>query len=579
MDGKKSAPTLSLCMIVKNEEKFLGQCLESVKDVVDEMIIVDTGSEDKTIQIAESYGACVYHHPWQGSFSEARNYALQFATCDWILQMDADEQLESEDIPILKEVIKRTVYNAVYVALLNDSPEGWTKHYFQRIYKRGKARYEGIVHNQLIYEGADVTTEIRIYHWGYNLSNAGMQAKFERSGELLRKQIEEDGTNPFAHQNYVRILRASLKFDEAVKEGLYALRICKDRMTEIHYQMIAYDTAYSMLNSNRVDDSIQLCLEVLAKHPNNMDMLYTYASALLTKKQYEDAIFIYKELLALQAEEAKNPKHTRLIVDTINFDHRVWGNLSECYYHVGNLAESEIAIQNAIQIKPNMYVYKIAYAWLMAKTSRIQEARKVIDACEQLEGLDSVYYEKLSALFKNFPSLGDPLDVYEKAVNRFPDSDEIHNMYGYAVLGTDPTLAEKELVRAIQLNPDHVGARFGLIKLYMHSRKKEKLEPQILYFRDKLDKHPLQKEVGKYCLNEKYYQWAIDLLSNYLACEPENTEILSDISTAYAKLGQYDAALFGYRQALLRTPNDTKIIQNIELVHKLNKIKKNEEMV
>ncbi len=73
----KEQPALSLCMIVKDEEEFLPQCLDSVKDVGDEMIIVDTGSTDRTIKIAESYGAQVYHHPWQGSFSEARNYGLQ----------------------------------------------------------------------------------------------------------------------------------------------------------------------------------------------------------------------------------------------------------------------------------------------------------------------------------------------------------------------------------------------------------------------------------------------------------------------------------------------------------------------
>ena len=86
-------PSLSACMIVKNEEKFLAQCLNSIKDAVDEIIIVDTGSTDKTVEIAQSFGAKVYHHPWRNSFSEARNHSLSYATCDWILQIDADEAL------------------------------------------------------------------------------------------------------------------------------------------------------------------------------------------------------------------------------------------------------------------------------------------------------------------------------------------------------------------------------------------------------------------------------------------------------------------------------------------------------
>ena len=91
-------------MIVKNEEKLLPQCLESVKDVVDEMVIVDTGSTDDTVAIAENYGARVYFHEWNNSFSEARNHAFEHArglNPDWFLIMDADEELERKDIPLL----------------------------------------------------------------------------------------------------------------------------------------------------------------------------------------------------------------------------------------------------------------------------------------------------------------------------------------------------------------------------------------------------------------------------------------------------------------------------------------------
>ena len=77
--------SISLCMIVKNEEENLPRCLDSVRDVVDEIVIVDTGSTDRTVEIAESYGAKVFYHPWEGSFSKARNYSLKYATCDWIL--------------------------------------------------------------------------------------------------------------------------------------------------------------------------------------------------------------------------------------------------------------------------------------------------------------------------------------------------------------------------------------------------------------------------------------------------------------------------------------------------------------
>ena len=91
--GSITNPTISCCMIVKNEEAFLSQCLESVKGHVDEIIIVDTGSTDDTVKIAQRYTDKIYLHPWEGSFSKARNQALSYVTCDWVFQIDADEEL------------------------------------------------------------------------------------------------------------------------------------------------------------------------------------------------------------------------------------------------------------------------------------------------------------------------------------------------------------------------------------------------------------------------------------------------------------------------------------------------------
>ena len=88
-------PTISLCMIVKNEEENLPNALNSVKDVVDEIIIVDTGSTDNTIEIAKSFGAKVYYYEWNDDFASARNEALKHATCEWILSMDADDEMNA----------------------------------------------------------------------------------------------------------------------------------------------------------------------------------------------------------------------------------------------------------------------------------------------------------------------------------------------------------------------------------------------------------------------------------------------------------------------------------------------------
>jgi glycosyltransferase involved in cell wall biosynthesis len=101
---------ISLCMIVKNEETSLPKCLGSVKNFVDEIIVLDTGSTDKTPQIAAQFGAKVHYFTWNNNFSTARNEALKYVTGDWILVLDADETLTPEIIPLLKVVLNKEEY-------------------------------------------------------------------------------------------------------------------------------------------------------------------------------------------------------------------------------------------------------------------------------------------------------------------------------------------------------------------------------------------------------------------------------------------------------------------------------------
>ena len=101
---------ISLCAIVKDEESTLSKCLKSAKKFVNEIVILDTGSTDKTVQIAQGYGAKVHHFEWCNDFSAARNEALKYVTGDWILVLDADETLAPEIIPQLRESIHREEY-------------------------------------------------------------------------------------------------------------------------------------------------------------------------------------------------------------------------------------------------------------------------------------------------------------------------------------------------------------------------------------------------------------------------------------------------------------------------------------
>ncbi len=149
--------TISLCMITKNEEKYLEQCLNSVKDIVDEVVIVDTGSTDKTKEIAKKFKAKIFDLKWNDNFSEARNESLKHATKEWILVLDADETLDNSAKDKIKEDIEKDNVDAFSMPQLNYTNEyikhpdfvpinnakfkGYFTAYIARLFRRSKDTY------------------------------------------------------------------------------------------------------------------------------------------------------------------------------------------------------------------------------------------------------------------------------------------------------------------------------------------------------------------------------------------------------------------------------------------------------
>jgi len=166
-------PTISCCMIVKDEEAFLEQCLESVKDYVDEIIIVDTGSTDQTVDIARRYTDKVYFHPWEGSFSKARNQALAHATCDWIFIIDADEELLQGSGEKLRQAVREAGdAEAIHVNTISVYSGGrkTARHNSERLFRNnGVIHYEGIVHNRVVGMRSVKASRIELMHYGYNV--------------------------------------------------------------------------------------------------------------------------------------------------------------------------------------------------------------------------------------------------------------------------------------------------------------------------------------------------------------------------------------------------------------------------
>ena len=119
---KGDEATISACLIVKDEEELLPDCLSSVKDLVDEIIVVDTGSSDRTIEIAKEYGAKIYEHPWEDNFALHRNQSIEYATSEWVFIIDADERFDAGYLTKVKELLPRTDFDAIALQVNNIYP-------------------------------------------------------------------------------------------------------------------------------------------------------------------------------------------------------------------------------------------------------------------------------------------------------------------------------------------------------------------------------------------------------------------------------------------------------------------------
>lgn len=162
--------TISLCMIVKNEEEVLDRCLSSIKDAVDEIIIVDTGSTDQTKKIASKYTNDIYDYRWNNDFSKARNYAFSKATCDYCMWLDADDVVLSKDKQALLH-LKETLDDDISVVMMkyntqfdNDGNPTFT-YYRERLLRRvDNFKWQGFIHEVISPRGKIEYSDIAITH-------------------------------------------------------------------------------------------------------------------------------------------------------------------------------------------------------------------------------------------------------------------------------------------------------------------------------------------------------------------------------------------------------------------------------
>jgi glycosyltransferase involved in cell wall biosynthesis len=303
--------TISLCMIVKNEASCLMRCLMSVSKYVDEIIVVDTGSTDSTIEIAKSYGARIYHHPWENDFSKHRNQSLSYATGDWIFQLDADEELFPEDGSLLRAIIgegKADYYHCQFHDIKKDGSVHGTFYLIRLFRNRMGMGYVRKVHNQLQACGVGANSQIRIRHYGYDLTPEQMEAKHIRTITLLQEALASNPEDVYSIYQMSASYSMHREFGKAVEYGEMALALMRRKKLKAGFFLtVFYSVAQGYNSLGRVDDAERICLEALAVFPMHMDMCHLLAAIYFRKQATDLCQAMSERYLKIYDALEKNP--------------------------------------------------------------------------------------------------------------------------------------------------------------------------------------------------------------------------------------------------------------------------------
>lgn len=274
-------PLLSLCMIVKDEERDLAKCLDSVRVLSPEIVIADTGSTDRTIEIARQYGAEVFPFSFERvDFAAARNQTLARATGSWILTLDADEALEPASVPLVQAVIDANENAGYYFARRNyaSDAEGFTTDHAVRLFpNRPDYRYRGRVHETIdaaVLSGGGrlLTSGIAIDH-NFISTREARRRKNLRYIEILKEEIEADPTD----STRLDFLAAEFhQLEMFVEAALVAEEIARMRPLDAtaHLNLGIYRLVYQA-DPKRARASFEQALRLRPGYPEALSFLQT----------------------------------------------------------------------------------------------------------------------------------------------------------------------------------------------------------------------------------------------------------------------------------------------------------------
>lgn len=383
---------LSQCMIVKNEEENIERALSWGRSVMWEQIVVDTGSSDRTVEIAESMGAKVYHFAWCDDFAAAKNYAIAQAGGDWIAFLDADEYLTeemAEKLPQLLADLQDSPYMAIMSELLNLNDEGKVfcggnqLRFFRNV---PELCYEGRIHERLFFKGrtlninevVNASEEFSIFHTGYASSVVDGRGKKERNRKLLMEELESRPND----RELIAYIGDTYFISGGQEESCRWFEKAIEMMPEepLPYNERDSLTFSSLIGLLAVKDDEKRMMEIYDRAVKRLtwdgDFDYLVGRYYVVKEKYEKGIYHLERALRLLEEHGNAFCSLRLSTSVGN----VWELLAAAYYNIGKLNECVRSASMLLKIEP--YVIQTLIILLNAFKTDARRYEKALSEAE-----------------------------------------------------------------------------------------------------------------------------------------------------------------------------------------------------
>lgn len=337
---------ISLCMIVKNEERNLNKCLDCISDYVDEIIIVDTGSKDKTKEVASKYTDKVYDFVWVDDFSRARNFSISKATNDWILVLDADEFITYFDKFQVQKFMSRNEKTIGRIEIIEVISHNQCTGEIQKVRERiGRLfnskyyKYEGLIHEQVVpMDGIIRKNEyisISVDHVGYTSEEVSRKNKWERNKKLLEKSIEENSNDPYLYYNLGKVHYLTKNYADAIEVFDKAMKFNIDYDVE-YVQDLVITYGYSLLSLHKYEEALKI-LKYESYYRSFADFYFLIGLIEMNIANFEEAISYFKKSIGKTEKVVGTSSYLSYYNIGVIFE--VMGNVGQALYYYEKCGE------------------------------------------------------------------------------------------------------------------------------------------------------------------------------------------------------------------------------------------------